>query len=88
MKPTVKTKRYYESDFAFLIKAALYLMLGLTWLSVNGSRMIPVGVILGFVFSKVDVLRIDRKIEYALLVVGALLGLVFTGIGLTISITL
>lgn len=81
-------KRYYESDFAFLVKAALYLILGLTWLSVNGHRVVPVGVILGFAFSKVDALRIDRKIEYALLVVGALLGLVFTGIGLTISINI
>lgn len=88
MKPAGKTKRYYESDFAFLVKAALYLILGLTWLSINGHRVIPIGVILGFIFTKVDALRIDRKIEYALLVVGALLGLVFTGIGLTISITL
>ncbi len=87
MKPAIKTKRYYESDFAFLVKAGLYLILGLTWLSLNDHRIVPLGVILGFIFSKVDALRIDRKIEYALLVVGALLGLVFTGIGLTLSIS-
>ena len=81
-----RKKAYHESDFAFLVKAALYLILGLTWISVNGHRVIPIGVILGFLFSKVDVLKIDRKIEYALLVVGALLGLVFTGIGLTVAL--
>ncbi len=85
MKTVVKQKRYYESDFAFLVKAAVYLLLGLTWIAISNHRLIPIGVILGFLFSKVDVFRIDRKIEYALLVVGALLGLAFTGIGLTIG---
>ena len=61
-------------------------MLGLTWLTISSHRIIPIGVVLGFALSKVDALRIDRKIEYALLVVGALLGLVFTGIGLTLAI--
>ncbi len=75
-------KRFYESDFAFLIKSALYLILGTVWIGWGGLRWIPIGVIAGFGFSKIEVLRINRKIEYALLVVGALLGLF--GLGLTI----
>lgn len=75
-------KRFYESDFTFLIKSALYLILGTVWIGWGGLRWIPVGVIVGFGFSKIEVLRINRKIEYALLVVGALLGLF--GLGLTI----
>ena len=74
--------RFYESDFAFLIKSALYLILGTVWIGWGGHRWIPIGVILGFGFSKIEVLHINRKIEYALLVVGALLGLF--GLGLTI----
>ena len=76
------SKRFYESDFAFLIKSALYLILGTVWIGWGGLRWIPIGVIVGFGFSKIEVLRINRKIEYALLVVGALLGLF--GLGLTI----
>jgi len=76
------SKRFYESDLTFLIKAALYLLLGTVWVSWDGHRWLPVGIAVGFVLSKIEVLRINRKIEYALLVVGALLGLY--GLGITI----
>lgn len=75
-------KRFYESDIAFLIKAALYLLLGTVWISWGGHRWLPIGVVVGFGLSKIEVLRMNRKIEYALLVVGALLGLY--GLGITI----
>lgn len=74
---------YYESDFAFLVKSALYLILGSSWIAFGDHRWIPLGVIVGFVFSKIEILRINRKIEYALLVVGALLGLY--GLGITVG---
>lgn len=77
-----KSKRIYESDFAFLVKSGLYLLLGTVWISWGGMRWLPLGVIVGFVLTKVEVLKINRKIEYALLVVGALFGLY--GLGLTI----
>lgn len=73
----------YESDFAFLVKSALYLILGSTWVAFGDHRWIPLGVILGFFLSKIEVLKINRKIEYALLVVGALLGLY--GLGITVG---
>ena len=82
MNKKSNNRRFYESDFAFLIKSALYLILGTVWIGWGGLRWIPIGVIVGFGFSKIEVLRINRKIEYALLVVGALLGLF--GLGLTI----
>ena len=74
------TSKGYETDLAFLIKAALYLLLGTVWVGWGGHRWIPAGVVLGFFISKVEALRIDRKIEYGLLVVGALLGLYSLGI--------
>lgn len=75
-------KKFYESDLGFLLKAALYLLLGTVWLGWGGHRWVPVGLIAGFALSKVEILKINRKIEYALLVVGALLGLY--GLGLTL----
>ncbi len=80
--PKPKQKKFHESDIAFLIKSALYLLLGTVWVSWGGHRWIPIGLVIGFGLSKIEVLRINRKIEYALLVVGALLGLY--GLGLTI----
>lgn len=73
-----------RSDFAFIWKSAFYLILGSFWLAPGGHRLIPVGVVLGFALAHIEVLRIDRKIEYALLVVGGLLGLY--GLGITIAL--
>lgn len=69
-----------ESDFGFLIKSALYLILGSVWITFADKRIIPIGVIVGFLLTKVEALRINRKIEYALLVVGAFFGLFGLGI--------
>jgi hypothetical protein len=46
---------------------------------------LPIGLILGIIFSAHDHFRIDRKIEYAVLLVAALLGL--AGFGVFVSIT-
>ncbi len=81
---TKKPKRSIAHDFVFLVKAGIYLLLGTVWIGFGGHRFIPVGLILGFGFSQFDFLRIDRKIEYALLVVGALFGLY--GLGITIQL--
>lgn len=69
-----------ESDFGFLIKSALYLILGSVWITWTDKRILPIGVLLGFFISKIEILRINRKIEYALLVVGAFFGLFGLGI--------
>jgi hypothetical protein len=81
---TPKHKRSLLHDAFFLIKAALYLLLGTVWIAFGGHRWVPIGVIVGFAFSQIEILRLDRKIEYALLVVGALLGLY--GLGITIQL--
>jgi hypothetical protein len=81
---TPKRKHSFSQDLAFLIKAALYLLLGTVWIAFGGHRLLPIGVIVGFAFSQIEFLRIDRKIEYALLVVGALFGLY--GLGITIQL--
>jgi hypothetical protein len=84
MSAKTKNKNYWGSDFVFLVKCALYLLLGTVWIAWGGHRWLPVGVVAGFFLSKIEFLRIDRKIEFALLVVGALLGLF--GLGITIGL--
>jgi hypothetical protein len=65
-----------ESDSAYFLKLILYVLLGSFWLrfaspieigyvSLNGF---PLGLLLGLLFASHDHFQIDRKVEYAILV--------------------
>ncbi len=59
-----------ESDSAYFLKLVLFLVLGAQWVRITKSDAqipIPAGLILGLIFAAHDHFRIDRKIEYALL---------------------
>jgi hypothetical protein len=75
-KTTAKT----ETDSAYFLKLLLYFILGLIWVKVDGRPLIPLGLIVGLVFSTHEHFRIDRKIEYVVLLVATLLGLSGAGI--------
>jgi hypothetical protein len=82
--PTKKKKRApQETDSAYFLKILLYFLLGLIWIKINGQPLIPIGLILGLIFSTHDHFRIDRKIEYAVLLISTLIGL--AGLGLFIA---
>jgi len=71
----------------FLLKIVLYLILGSLWLKLssgNNTMPIPVGLIVGILFAFHDHFQIDRKIEYAVLLVAMLIGY-FAPFGLYIS---
>lgn len=66
-----------ESDSAYFLKLVLYVLLGSFWLrfstpieigivTLNGF---PLGLMLGLLFASHDHFRIDRKIEYAILII-------------------
>lgn len=66
-----------ESDSAYFLKLVLYVLLGSFWLrfaqpleigyvTLNGF---PIGLLLGLLFASHDHFQIDRKIEYAILVI-------------------
>ena len=76
-KPRKKRK---EADSVYFLKILLYFLLGTIWIKVNGQALIPVGLIIGILFASHDHFRIDRKIEYALLLLAAVLGLMGLGI--------
>lgn len=70
-----------ELDGVFVLKLVLYVLLGSMWLKLqaNGSDLkipLPVGLVAGLVFTGHEHFRIDRKIEYAVLILAALVGLI------------
>lgn len=91
MAKTNGTKREASKtqfDSVYLLKIVLYVILGAQWLwldSASGTRVpIPVGLIIGLLFAMHDHFRLDRKIEYAVLLVAMLVGYVAT-IGIVIQ---
>jgi len=78
----VKTKRKVknltkESDSLYFLKLVLYLIIGSQWLRfTNGDIQIPVpvGLLIGLLFARTDRFQIDRKIEYALLLISMFIG--------------
>jgi hypothetical protein len=65
-------------DGVYLFKMVLYLLLGSLWIKIgNGAGVdipIPVGLIAGLIFTLHERFQIDRKIEYAILLVAMLFG--------------
>ncbi|HSX08408.1 MAG TPA: hypothetical protein VLG11_05955 [Candidatus Saccharimonadales bacterium] len=78
-----------EYDGVFLLKIVLYLILGSLWIKVSRGQSVtlplPVGLIVGVAFAFHDHFQIDRKIEYAVLLVAMLIGF-FAPFGLYIAI--
>jgi hypothetical protein len=63
-------KNEQETDSVYLLKLVLYMVLGAQWVRITKGTMevpVPVGFIIGILFARHDHFKIDRKIEYALL---------------------
>lgn len=88
-KTTRKSKKSAESDSAYLLKLVMYLIIGSLWIKITpesgGQIPIPVGFVIGALFAMHDHFQIDRKIEYALLLVTAFIGF-WLPIGIFISL--
>jgi hypothetical protein len=68
----VSKKKPQELDSVYLLKLVLYMILGAQWLRFTKGSMtypIPAGFFIGVIFASHDHFRIDRKVEYALLLV-------------------
>jgi hypothetical protein len=89
-KKVIKNKSHVtQIDGLYLLKMLLYVILGSQWLwfgQASGQRLpIPVGLLVGILFAMHDHFRIDRKIEYAVLLVAMLIGFV-ANIGIVINV--
>jgi hypothetical protein len=62
-------------DSAYFLKILVYFVLGMVWIKINGYVVIPIGLVVGLIIAQHDHFAIDRKIEYAVLIVSAILGL-------------
>ena len=72
-------KKNQESDGSYVLKLVLYLIIGSQWVWVvpgDGSvkYAFPIGLLIGLWFVRHERFQIDRKIEYALLLVAVLIG--------------
>lgn len=85
--PVAKTQ---QLDSVYLLKLVLYLILGAQWIRFvgpsGGSQVpIPIGLIAGVLFAMHDHFQIDRKIEYAVLVIAMFVGF-WSQVGIYITV--
>jgi len=66
-------KAAVELESVFFLKLVMYLIVGSQWLRIESfpawSLPIPIGLIIGLIFASHDHFAIDRKIEFALLLI-------------------
>ena len=71
-------KRKNSNDSAYVLKLVLYLMISSQWLRISrGSAWqipLPYGALVGLVFASHEHFKIDRKIEYAIILLAMLIG--------------
>src|ERR1017187_3546570 len=78
-----------EPDSVYVLKLVMYLIIGTLWVritnSANTSQVpLPIGLIIGFLFAMHDHFKIDRRIEYAVLLVAMFVGF-WTQVGLVVT---
>jgi len=76
MKKTAARKRIAtETDSVYFLKILVFFVLGSIWVKYHGIVVFPLGLVLGLALTAHDHFAIDRKVEYAVLIVSALLTL-------------
>ena len=85
-KSKQKTK---ATDSTYFLKLVVLLILGSLWIKASNGESwqlpVPIGLIIGLVIVTHEHFKIDRKIEYAVLLMAMLIGF-WAPIGLFISI--
>lgn len=87
-KTKKKTPKRPELDSVYLLKLVLYLIIGAQWIRITkGSTQypVPIGFALGLLFASHDHFQIDRKIEYAFLLLAMFIAF-WLPLGLEITI--
>jgi hypothetical protein len=78
-----------QSDSTYFLKLVLYLVVGTQWIFFVNPDMtsqfpLPLGLIVGLFFTTRERFKIDRKIEYAVLLVATMVGF-WSNIGIYIT---
>lgn len=66
-------KSVREADSSYFLKILLYAILGMIWLQYGGKTVFPLGLLVGFALAQHEKFQIDRKIEYAVVLVAAII---------------
>lgn len=73
-----KPKKQQAFDGVYLLKLLLYVLLGSMWIKFSSGNTVgiavPIGLIVGLIFASHEHFQIDRKIEYAVLIIAMLFG--------------
>lgn len=84
-----KSRLTTEPDSTYFLKLVVFLILGSQWIYIENlpdwQLPIPVGLIVGLVFATHEHFQIDRKIEYATLLVATFIAF-WLPIGLVIEV--
>jgi hypothetical protein len=77
-KSQSKITQNNEPDSAFILKVVLYLIISSFWVNIYTSAVhripLPLGALIGLLFASHDHFKIDRKIEYAIILVAMFVG--------------
>lgn len=88
-KTKKRTKNTAESDSTYFLKIVLYMMISAAWVRVttnSGAEYpLPVGAIIALIFASHEHFQMDRKIEYALILVSMFISF-WLPIGLYVSL--
>lgn len=90
LKKKIVPKKAVESDSAYILKIVLFLIIGSQWVRLTDADFtqqipLPIGLLVGALFAAHDHFQIDRKIEYAVLVLACMLGF-WTQVGISLNI--
>ncbi len=72
-------RRPKELDGVYVLKIVLYLIIGAQWVRLTDPGMttqipLPIGLVVGSLFATHDHFQIDRKIEFAILLIACFVG--------------
>lgn len=92
-KSTTRTNKkttHHETDGLYLLKLVMYLILGAQWIRLVNSDLtkqipLPIGLVIGMTFAQHEHFQIDRKIEYAILLIAMLIGF-WSQVGIYINV--
>lgn len=77
-KRRINRRQKPEKDSVYILKIILYHVIGIQWLRITlHSGMIipiPIGFLIGLLFTSHEHFQIDRKIEYAVLLTAMVIG--------------
>ena len=87
---TKKRMKSKESDSAYFLKLVMYFILGTFWVRLVDVSIgsldnvsLPLGLLVGVLFASHEHFQIDRKIEYAVLLVATFISF-YLPVGITI----